>query len=291
MFIKRQNNGIIYYTSPLLDSFGVAHMFCTTSGGVSAGDFASLNVSSARKDRFGNSDSYTNVAENYRRALSAIGTSCERCVAAHQTHSDIILEVSVQDAGKGTVDMTSIMDSCDGLILRKNTEKVETVCVKTADCVPVLLADTTTGDVCAVHAGWRGTASDIVTKAALKLSLGKPENIIAAIGPCISACCYETGEEVLSEFTTLFRSKRIDYDLSRIIHLIPTCTASNTRHLDLVKANTDLLTICGVNPENIDISGICTCCFKNEHGEREFFSHRGQNGHSGTFISAISCKK
>lgn len=291
MFIKRQTGGIIYYTSSLLDAFDIKHMFCTRFGGVSLGDFASLNVSSARKNSSGNTDSPLNIAENYRRALSVLDTIPEQTTAAQQTHSDIILEVTATDAGKGVSSCTSVMDSCDGIILRKNTQNISTVCVKTADCVPVLLADISTSDVCAVHAGWRGSAADIAAKAAMKLSCGKPENIVAAIGPCIGSCCYEIGQEVYDEFCRLFKSKVYNYNLDTIFSLIPSCTASCTRHLDLAKANAQLLALCGVKEENIDISRICTCCHKNEFAEREFFSHRGQSGHSGTFISAISSKK
>lgn len=291
MFIKKQTGGIIYYTSSLLDTFGINHMFCTRFGGVSSGDFASLNVSSARKDTSGNTDSPLNIAENYRRALSVLGTVPEQTTAAQQTHSDIVLEATASDAGKGVVPGIAVMDSCDGIILRNNTENINTVCVKTADCVPILLADISTSDVCAVHAGWRGSAADIAAKAAIRLSCGKPENIVAAIGPCIGSCCYEIGTEVYDEFSRLFRSKAYNYNLDTIFSLIPSCTASCTPHLDLAKADAQLLALCGVKEENIDISRICTCCHRNESGEHEFFSHRGQSGHSGTFISAISSKK
>lgn len=291
MFIKREKNNIIYYTSPLFDRHGVNHMFCTRHGGVSSGDFGSLNVSTARKDSYGQCDSPVNVEENYRRALSVLDCTPANSCAAKQVHSDIVTEVTRHDGGKGIIASSPAMSDCDGVILRKSVGNIGAVCVKTADCVPILLADLSSGDVCAVHAGWRGSAADIVSKAAHKLSNGKPENIIAAIGPCIGLCCYEIGDEVYFAFNALFNSKSYGYNTESLFSVAPTCSMGGKRHLGLALANAELLKLCGVREENIDISGICTCCFKDEHGKSVFFSHRGWGGHSGTFLSAVCSAK
>ncbi len=291
MFIKREKNNIIYYTSPLFDDHGIPHMFCTRHGGVSSGDFDSLNVSTARKDLQGLCDSLSNVEENYRRALSVLGCTPENSCAARQVHSDIVAEVCENDFGKGIIASSPVMNDCDGVILRKSVANTGAVCVKTADCVPILLADLSTGDVCAVHAGWRGSAADIAAKAATKLSRGKPENIIAAIGPCIGLCCYEVGGEVYSAFDFLFKSRDCSYNTDGVFTISPVCSMGGKRHLNLALANAELLKLCGVKEENIDISGICTCCFKDEKGKSVFFSHRGWGGHSGTFLSAVCSAK
>lgn len=288
MFTKREKDGIIYYTSPLFDSYGIKHMFCTRYGGVSSGDFFGLNVSTARKDFSGCTDNPENVAANYRKALAVLGVDPENACAARQTHSNTVIELASSDGGKGTGIKPSFEDGCDGIILRKNTDNIKAATVKTADCVPVLLADISTGDVCAVHAGWRGSAADIVTKAASALSGGKCENIIAAIGPCIGRCCYEIGDEVYNAFKMLFYSKTVSFDCDALFTVMPSCSMGGSRHLDLAMANKELLVLCGVKRENIDASGICTCCFKDENGSAPFFSHRGSGGHSGTFLSAIA---
>ena len=62
------------------------------------------------------------------------------------------------------------------------------------------------------------------------------------------------------------------------------------RHLNLARANKLLLENCGVKSENVDISGICTCCFVDENHKKPYFSHRASGGYSGTFLSAISVK-
>ena len=116
---------------------------------------------------------------------------------------------------------------------------------------------------------------DIAAKAAQKIADGNMSDVVAAIGPCIGQCCYEVGAEVYTAFEQLFVSKNVGYDINTLF--------TKRRHLDLALANRELLKFVGVDAENIDISGICTCCFGDE-----FFSHRASSGHSGTFVSAVS---
>ena len=290
MFEKREKSGVVYYISPLLEKAGFAHMFCTRFGGVSSGVFESLNVSTARKDETGQTDSAANVGENYRRALAVLDTQPEHAFAARQVHSAVVHEASTADGGRGVLPDAPRPDACDGVVLRRGTPGVSAVCVKTADCVPVLLADTITGDVCAVHAGWRGSAADIVTEAVRTLSGGHSERVIAAIGPCIGACCYEVGDEVYAAFAALLRSKRYDFDVDTLFPVFPSCSLGGARHLDLAGANRALLELCGVPSENIEVSGVCTCCYTDD-GLRPFFSHRASGGFSGTFVSAICARK
>ena len=74
----------------------------------------------------------------------------------------------------------------------------------TADCVPILLLDRTKEVVAVIHAGWKGTRSQIATKTVQKMQeiySSKVEDIIAFIGPAIGRCCYEVGEDVAGHFT------------------------------------------------------------------------------------------
>jgi YfiH family protein len=83
--------------------------------------------------------------------------------------------------------------------------------IQTADCIPVLVADKKRRVVGAFHAGWRGTVKRIVELAVgrMRLEFGsRPEDLIAAIGPGVGACCYAVGEEVLSEFESQFQYAR-----------------------------------------------------------------------------------
>lgn len=292
MFQRHEYKGIGYYTSPLLSEAGFRHMFCTRMGGVSTGDFASLNVSTARKDRNGFTDSTRNVEENYRRILRALALSPENACAAKQVHSDIVYAVQRTDGGKGLLEDFPVLDGCDGVLLTPDCEGIDAVCVKTADCAPILLANRETGAVCAVHAGWRGSAADIVTKAAKALARGHMEHILAAIGPCIGRCHYEVGDEVYAAFARLLRSKDIACDIDRYVPLFPSCSMGGKRHADLAGINRALLEYSGVPAGNIEVSGFCTCCKTDETtGEKLFFSHRASGGFSGTFASVICARK
>jgi purine-nucleoside/S-methyl-5'-thioadenosine phosphorylase / adenosine deaminase len=124
-----------------------------------------------------------------------------------------------------------------------------TVAVKTADCIPILLIDEQQRAVAAVHAGWRGTAAGIATRAveAMRQRFGTmPQDLHAAIGPGIGKCCYEVGPEVAAHFGGQGRG-----------------------HIDLAEANRAQLVAAAVLPGRIYASDLCTMC-----GSGEFHSFR-----------------
>ncbi len=170
-------------------------------------------------------------------------------LTARQIHSDIVLDVSSLDA------------STEGDALIANSPGTF-VGIKTADCVPLLLADPVTGAVASIHAGWRGTVADIVRKTVAALAAKwqtRPENIRAAIGPSIGPCCYEVGPEVALQFGIDAREKI---------------------KLDLPAENERRLREAGVR--NIWRSGQCTFC-----GAANFFSFRREREQAGRMISFI----
>ncbi len=291
MLIRNEMHGLVYYTSQLLSKAGFRHMFCSRMGGVSYGDFASLNVSTARKDANGYTDSPTRVEENYRRALAVLGVAPENACAAKQVHSGVVVPVTETDGGRGICASCAAMPEGDGLLLKPDNGRVSAVCVKTADCVPILLANRRTGAVCAVHAGWRGSAAGIVAAAAERLAEGKPEDVLATVGPCIGVCCYEVGNEVVGAFSRLLSTRGEGGEIDRYLPLFPSCSMGGKHHVDLAGINRLLLVHSGVPEENIEMSGMCTGCFRDEAtGEKMFFSHRASGGHSGTFPSFICTK-
>lgn len=281
MFTRHEKNGVYYYTSTLFEKYGIVHGFFTRHGGVSSGDFDSLNVSTARKDKNGNCDNPENIYENYLRALSVLGTTPSKALGTHQVHKNVVLRAKDTDAGRGINPRLSKMDDCDGIFLDNSASDIDALCVKTADCVPILLSSKNGKEISAVHAGWRGTVADIVTKAAEKFSCPK-EDILCAIGPCIGVCCYEVGQEVYEAVKNLFSYKGIQDMTGRMFRITCTCSASPKKNANLAEINKALLMSFGIPEENIDVSGICTCCH-----EDEFFSHRASGGFSGTFVSVI----
>jgi YfiH family protein len=174
--------------------------------------------------------------------------------------------------------------------------------VKTADCVPVLIADREGHAVGAFHAGWRGTLARIVEKGigAMRQHFGvEPENMVVAIGPCIHGCCYEVSAELRDQFasqfpygnelfTEVFSSDpvREKYPLMFMNMRAPGHGAPPSKpHLDLVEANRRQLISVGVPENAIDVSPLCTSCRIDL-----LFSHRAEKGKTGRMIAAIGLK-
>jgi polyphenol oxidase len=144
--------------------------------------------------------------------------------------------------------------------------------VRTADCVPLLLVDTKSRSVAAVHAGWRGSASALARRALERMTQDcgtDAANVWVALGPCIRECCYEVGDEVAAQFVALFPEWE-------------PLSGGKTR-LNLPEANLRHLTAAGVSAEHIFDSGLCTSCTP-EH----FFSYRREPQNPGRMLSAIA---
>ncbi len=119
--------------------------------------------------------------------------------------------------------------------------------IRTADCLPILIADSRTRAVAAVHAGWRGVVSEIASKTihAMCQELdSKPEDLVVAIGPGIGPCCFEVGPEVAIQFAPFF----------------PELDLSGRAKIDLVETTCRQLRRNGVSQGQISASGLCSCC-------------------------------
>ena len=147
--------------------------------------------------------------------------------------------------------------------------------VKTADCVPILLAGP--GVVAAVHAGWRGTAVGVVSAALEMMREAMPVAgpLRAALGPAIGSCCYQVGEEVVEAL-----ADRIPRD----VFLVRSQTGP---HVDLRLANAWLLRRQGVQT---DVSFVCTCCGRDSAGRFLLHSHRRDGAGAGRQYACISLR-
>jgi purine-nucleoside/S-methyl-5'-thioadenosine phosphorylase / adenosine deaminase len=177
--------------------------------------------------------------------------------------------------------------------------------VRSADCVPVLLADPDNRAVAAVHAGWKGMLEGIVEKTVgeMRRIFGtQPRSVVAAIGPSIRACCYEVGEEVESAFCGRFPKgeaffpKRADekapaernpYPPSFLSMAPPGHGPDPTRrpHLDLVAAARYQLQRSGLRAPNIRTGDLCTSC----HTDL-FFSYRKEGSRTGRMMAVIGVR-
>ena len=153
------------------------------------------------------------------------------------------------------------------------------VCVKTADCIPVLLYDTRQRIVAAVHAGWRGTVSRIVQKTIVEMKPVSPADLHAIIGPGISLEWFEVGDEVYEAF------KEARFPMERIAKTLSSSPLRGGRvgawHIDLWEANKWLLEQMGV--EDIFVEGTCTRSSMNFYSARRETINTGRN-YNGIFI-------
>lgn len=237
-------NGLCYIKFPIFEGRGVTAAFTTRLGGVSRGQYASMNMS------FTNGDDPKNVKRNYNILFGALGLDCDKAVLSHQTHTDNIRVVQCGDIGKGIVRERDFTD-VDGLIT--NIKGVALV-TQYADCVPLLFYDPVEGVVASSHAGWRGTVQEIGLKTVKKMKEYfncEPYNILAAIGPSIKKCCYEVDEPVAEKIGLL---EYLDKDKV----LYP--KGGGKYQLDLQETNRRILIKAGIKEENICVSDLCTCC-------------------------------
>jgi len=126
--------------------------------------------------------------------------------------------------------------------------------VRSADCVPLLIADARTGAVGAVHAGWRGTAARTAVAAIDEMQRqfgSQPADLVVAIGPAIGPCCYEVGPDVVDAFAAAGHER---YLIDRWF-MTP---RDRGMRLDLPGSNRDQLILAGVPEQNIHACGLCT---------------------------------
>ena len=154
--------------------------------------------------------------------------------------------------------------------------------VRVADCAPILMADTRTGAVGAAHAGWRGTVQSAA--AACVRSMHRefgtdPADLVAAIGPCLGACCGEVGPEVVDAFRSAGHEAS---SLERWFSEGP----RGRPMLDLWQANVDQLAAVGVPQERIHVAGICT-----KTHAATMHSYRAAGAAAGRMLGVIRCRQ
>lgn len=264
--MNRTNDPVFQF--PLLKGCdGLLHFTTTRKGGVSSGEYESLNLGEYCGD---NPEA---VIENRRRLCRTLSIPGGRLFAANQVHGSQVLEIDEAFMASSREQQYDALQGVDAIITQQPNL---CIAVTTADCVPVLLYAPDKKVIAAVHAGWRGTVLQIVPKVVNRLveQYGcDPQQIIAGIGPSISQANYEVGEEVVDAF------RMIGSDPERIVYRDP---ETGKPHVDLWEANRLQLLQAGLFPENIDLAALCT--FSNP---TDFFSARLQGLQSGRMLTGI----
>lgn len=260
-FHELKQDKLLCYQSDLLHRH---HGFTTRLGGVSTGYLASMNLGVRR------GDTQENVQKNFEILGKSIGFDPQKAVFAVQVHRDDVRLVTAQDWGKGLYAHTDY--EADALI----TNTPETALfVFSADCGTILLEDRASGAVGACHAGWRGTALGIAEKTARAMmdKFGcKPENLYAALGPCIGKCCFETDGDVPEAMEAALGSLAA-----------PAIVQTGEKyHVDLKYLNRVFLERAGLSPDHIDIISLCTACDTDT-----FWSHRRHGDKRGSLGAVI----
>ncbi len=257
--------GVPLRLSEALVGAGVAHGFTTRQGGVSEGIYASLNLGTNR------GDDREKVRENYRRVCAALEVDPGKLVFSSQVHGDVVRVVTSADVGKG-LDRPVDYDA-DGLV---TDVPGLTLTVFGADCLTILLCDPVRRVIGAVHAGWRGTALGIVERVVEVMAEhygSRPQDLLAAIGPGISKCCFETEEDVPNAMTAALGAGALPYISGG---------DGGKFHVDLKGLNLLRLNRCGVLTTNVDISPDCTLC-----KPETYWSHRYTQGERGSQAALI----
>ena len=261
MIYKKQNQIPLYCFENLNACTRVKHFVTTRKGGVSQGNYASLNLG------YGTGDEKENVEQNLQLLADQLNVEPEQLIFPVQTHSSHIQIIrSKEDISGDFMDTDGLITDLPGLF----------IAVRTADCVPLLLYEPQMHIAGVVHAGWKGTLKNIAGRAVqlMKQEWGiDPAGLYACIGPSISPDYYEVGEEVMAEAEKIFGSES---------HQILHHTTDNKAFFDLWRANALLLLKEGIEEARIETSRLCTY-----QQEKDFFSARRTAGKTGRMASGI----
>ncbi|MBN8532058.1 MAG: peptidoglycan editing factor PgeF [Alphaproteobacteria bacterium] len=218
------------------------HGFFTRQGGVSEGAFDSLNCGP------GSGDDLALVAENRRRVAEAL--KANMLCTAKQVHSATCLTLSAPwEMGQGA-EGDAIATDVPGVAIG----------VLTADCGPVLFADSEARVIGAAHAGWKGAIGGILesTIETMEKLGAKRERIAACIGPMIAQSSYEVGAE--------FRIRFLEASEANDAFFIPSDKAGHYRF--------DLPGYIGERLKKAGLASVASCAEDTLADETRFFSYR-----------------
>ena len=245
-----------FLTSRLLGEHGILGIFSMRGGGVSPPPFDSLNLGA------GLGDTDTHIETNLKRLALAAGLAAP----PHQVRQ-VHGSTACWFAGPGTIHP----DEADILL----SDKAGTaLAVRTADCLPILLADPSSGITAAVHAGWRGTVARAVVAAVREMQTKgvTPGNILASLGPCIGSCCFEISADVAGQLDSCVAGAKT--------HISQT---GSTITANLQQINRLQLCQCGLRPEHIEMIDACTACDR-----KRFYSYRRDGGLTGRHLAVVA---
>jgi YfiH family protein len=267
MIEKKINSLCIWFFENFLRYEGIGHFVSTRIGGHSSPPFDTLNLS------FNVGDDQKNVLKNRELLAGALQTPLNSLTTAKQVHDGHVRIISEGLRGKGSTDYKGAINSTDAMVTN-----VAGTClmILLADCAPILFYDPSKRVIGIAHAGWKGILRFVAqnTVETLREHFGcSPEDIVVGIGPSIGPCCYEVGQEVVSEVERVFGFRQACFRKE---------SANGKQYFDLWTANLKQLLQSGIPEKNIEMAQICTC-----HHPNLFFSYRHEKGKTGRFGAGI----
>jgi len=265
MKIAYRNNIPLFQFTKFLSHQSIDHFISGREGGISTGNFSSLNLG------YKSGDDRKNVSKNWSLLCKALNIPDNKLLFPIQTHSKNIKIITEDIKVESYQDIQDKFPDTDGFITNRNDIYIA---VLLADCVPVILFDPNNKIIAVVHSGWRGTIKNIVGHAIDLMESEfqcKSENILIGIGPSIGQDAFEVGPEVTQEFVHTFGDNA---------HSI--IEKKEKDHINLWNAIKIQCVKKGIPEKNIEISGIC-----NYSNPEDFYSYRQQKGTTGRFAAGI----
>lgn len=206
---------------------------------------------------------------------SALGVDADHLVRLHQVHgADVVVCRDGSRPGRQPLANADI-------VVSDNPDAA--IAIQTADCVPILIADTRSGAVGAAHAGWRGLAARVPAAAVAAMTVhfgSRPEELLVAVGPSIGAARYEVGGDVVERFESA------GFAADRIARWFPSRTRPGHWRFDGWQSARDQLEDAGVRGDMIHVASLCT----SEHADL-FCSYRRDGKGAGRTAAAIRASR
>lgn len=248
----------------LLEPYHLTNFTTTTEGGVSKGNYSTMNPC------LYSNDEVDDVMQNQKILANMVGVTLDHLYIPHQTHQDQVRLIDKSFIAASKDEQTALLEGIDAMITQ---EKEVCIGITTADCVPILIYDPVTHALGCAHAGWKGTVLCIGRKMveAMHQYFGsEPQNMLVGIGPSISHTMFEVGDEVGEAFESA------GFELANISSRN---NITGKLHIDLWEANRLPLLEIGIPAKNIEVSGICS------YQNHNFFSARRQTIKSGRMLT------
>ncbi len=257
-----ENNGVgVFCLSCFLEEVGLTHGFTTRRGGVSPAPYDSLNLGLTRDDPPVNTDA------NFHRLCDAVGLEYNELALVNHEHGANVIRVDSSDGGRGI--FRKPLPFSDGLVT--NDPNV-TLVTSHADCSAFFLYDRKTRSIGLAHAGWKGMISRIGQRLVERLNAeygASPADIIAGVGPCICARCFEVDDSLAQRFAQEFNCPDIKNE-----------GRPGKAYVSLEAAAVIQLVDAGVKVGNISLMHRCTF-----EEKENFYSYRRDGAYAGSMVA------